>query len=109
MKRALQLLKALPLFFEKISTIYETAPLYFKTPNRFLNLVLKLRTSLSPYALFIELKKIEFQMGRRKTQNISDRPIDLDIIFYENVKIEGEVLRIPHPRAYERAFVMIPL
>lgn len=48
-------------------------------------------------------------MGRRRTQNISDRPIDLDIIFYENIKIEGEFLKIPHPRAYERAFVMIPL
>ena len=48
-------------------------------------------------------------MGRKKTDHLSDRPIDLDIIFYEDLKIEGEVLKIPHPRAYERAFVMIPL
>jgi len=48
-------------------------------------------------------------MGRVKTPYYSDRPIDLDIIFYEDLVMESELLKIPHPQAYERAFVMLPL
>ncbi|MGC9017266.1 MAG: 2-amino-4-hydroxy-6-hydroxymethyldihydropteridine diphosphokinase [Caldimicrobium sp.] len=109
LKRAIQLLKRLPLFIEATSKIYETAPLYFETSNRFFNMVIQIKTSLSPYALFLELKKIEFLMGRIKEERLTDRPIDLDIIFYEDLTLEGKILQIPHPRAYERAFVMIPL
>lgn len=68
-----------------------------------------MRTSLSPFALFLELKKIEFQMGRKKTIVLSDRPIDLDIIFYEDIILDSEVLKIPHPKAFERAFVILPM
>ncbi len=47
-------------------------------------------------------------MGRKKTLELSDRPIDLDIIFYEDLVLTSETLNIPHPRATERAFVIIP-
>lgn len=47
-------------------------------------------------------------MGRQKTKEISDRPIDLDIVFYEDQIFVSEILQIPHPRATERAFVIIP-
>ncbi len=47
-------------------------------------------------------------MGRKKTLELSDRPIDLDIIFYEDLVLTSEILNIPHPRATERAFVIIP-
>ncbi len=47
-------------------------------------------------------------MGRKKTLELSDRPIDLDIIFYEDLVLNSEILKIPHPRATERAFVIIP-
>lgn len=109
LKTALSLLKKLPLSLEKISTPFETEPLYFESSNKFINLAIKLKTSLSPFSLFFELKKIEFSMGRVKTPYYTDRPIDLDIIFYEDLVMESELLKIPHPRAFERAFVMLPL
>jgi len=109
LKTALSLLKKLPLSLEKISTPFETEPLYFESPNKFINLAIELKTSLSPFSLFLELKKIEFSMGRVKTSYYTDRPIDLDIIFYEDLVMESELLKIPHPRAFERAFVMLPL
>lgn len=109
LKTALSLLKRLPLSLKKISTPFETEPLYFESSNKFVNLAIELKTSLSPFSLFLELKKIEFSMGRVKTPYYSDRPIDLDIIFYEDLVMESELLKIPHPQAYERAFVMLPL
>lgn len=101
-------MQEVPITIESISSIYESEPLYYESPNWFYNLVLKIKTALSPYALFIELKKIELQMGRKKSPVMSDRPIDLDIVFYEDLILESEVLQIPHPRALERAFVIVP-
>jgi len=91
------------------SRIYETTPLYFETPHKFLNLVIEIKTFLSPLALFLELKKMEFLLGRKKEAVLTDRPLDLDILFYEDLVFESEILQIPHPRAFERAFVMVPL
>lgn len=107
-KKAINLLQKVPVQIEDISAIYESAPLYYESPNFFYNLVLKIKTALSPYALFLELKKIEFQMGRKKSPVLTDRPIDLDIVFYEDLILESEILQIPHPRAFERAFVILP-
>ncbi|MFN3406816.1 MAG: 2-amino-4-hydroxy-6-hydroxymethyldihydropteridine diphosphokinase [Caldimicrobium sp.] len=107
-KKALKLLKALPLQIEKISSIYESEPLYYHSENYFYNLVLVISTPLSPFALFLELKKIEFKMGRQRTIELTDRPIDLDIVFYEDKVLISEILQIPHPRAKERAFVIVP-
>lgn len=101
-------MQELPAQIEKLSKIYETRPLYFESKNYFYNLVVKIRTFLSPLALFLELKKIEFKMGRKKDLCLSDRPIDLDIVFYEDLRFSSAILKIPHPRAFERAFVVIP-
>nr|WP_269447039.1 2-amino-4-hydroxy-6-hydroxymethyldihydropteridine diphosphokinase [Caldimicrobium thiodismutans] len=108
LERAIKLLQELPAQIEKLSKIYETRPLYFESKNYFYNLVVKIRTFLSPLALFLELKKIEFKMGRKKDLCLSDRPIDLDIVFYEDLRFSSAILKIPHPRALERAFVVIP-
>lgn len=93
----------------KISPIYESEPLGFKSKNPFYNLAIKIKTFLSPEALFIELKKIEFSLGREKTEVLTDRTMDIDILFYEDRIIETSLLKIPHERATERAFVILPL
>ncbi|MCS7149731.1 MAG: 2-amino-4-hydroxy-6-hydroxymethyldihydropteridine diphosphokinase [Caldimicrobium sp.] len=107
--RALDLIKKIPAHIEKVSPIFENEPLGFESPNLFYNLVLKIRTFFSPEALFIELKKIEFSMGRKRESTIGDRIIDLDIIFYEDLVMETSLLMIPHSKATERAFVVLPL
>lgn len=93
----------------KVSKVYESPPLGFESKNLFLNLVLLAETSLSPQALFFEAKCVEFFLGRKQAKAYADREIDIDIIFYEDLIIDTEYLKIPHPRALERAFVMLPL
>ncbi len=95
-----------------ISKLYESPPLGFKSSNFFLNLVAKIRTSLSPQALLFEAKKVEWELGRKptsKTSNYTDRPIDIDIIFYEDLILKTKTLEIPHPKAKDRGFVLFPL
>jgi 2-amino-4-hydroxy-6-hydroxymethyldihydropteridine diphosphokinase len=110
LKKACQALKKLPLRIIKSSKIYETKPWGFKSSNLFLNMVLLGETPLSPWALILEIKKIEAKMGRklRKEKLYEDRIIDIDIIFYENLIISSESLIIPHPHMHEREFVMLP-
>jgi len=93
----------------KVSKVYESPPLGFESKNLFLNLVLLAETSLSPQALLFEAKCVEFFLGRKQAKSYTDREIDIDIIFYEDLIIDTEYLKIPHPRALERAFVMLPL
>ena len=90
--------------------MYLTSPWGFDSSNLFFNLLLVGKTYLSPWALLFEIKKIEFLIGRKpkKTKEYEDRIIDIDIIFYENEIIEGSALTIPHPRAHQRGFVIIP-
>ena len=73
-------------------------------------MVLLGETPLSPWALILEIKKIEAKMGRklRKEKLYEDRIIDIDIIFYENLIISSESLIIPHPHMHKREFVMLP-
>jgi 2-amino-4-hydroxy-6-hydroxymethyldihydropteridine diphosphokinase len=110
LKKACQALKKLPLRIIKSSKIYETKPWGFESSNLFLNMVLLGETPLSPWALILEIKKIEAKMGRklRKEKLYEDRIIDIDIIFYENLIISSESLTIPHPHMHEREFVMLP-
>ena len=110
LKWALNYLKALPLKIIKCSRIYETKPWGFKSPNLFLNMVLLGETSLSPWALIFEIKKIEAKMGRnpKKRKIYEDRIIDIDIIFYEDLIINSKSLTIPHPYMDKREFVILP-
>ncbi len=73
-------------------------------------MVLLGETSLSPWALIFEIKKIEAKMGRKvkRKEKYEDRVIDIDIIFYENLIIESKSLTIPHPYMHKRDFVILP-
>ena len=94
----------------RISGIYETDPCNCPPGSpRFLNLTAKIKTNLSALSLLNELKGIESDLGRKDKRRYSARPIDLDILFYGNKKINSPRLKIPHLRLKERNFVLKPL
>jgi 2-amino-4-hydroxy-6-hydroxymethyldihydropteridine diphosphokinase len=75
-----------------------------------LNAAIKIKTSLSPHLLLKTIKKIEKDLGRKeKTVRWASREIDLDILLYANKIIKRKNLVIPHPRMFEREFVLKPL
>ncbi len=91
------------------SAVYESEPVGYKEQRDFLNMVLKIETDLTPLELIIRIKEIEHKMGREKTFKFGPRIIDIDILFYEDWIITGENLKIPHPGAHKRNFVLTPL
>ena len=93
----------------KISSVYDTEPLYNINQPRFLNLVCQAYTTLAPMELLTLAKGIESKLGRIFSKSNAPRPIDIDILFYGSQVIETPELVIPHPRLAERAFVLVPL
>lgn len=97
---------------EKVSSVIETEPEGFKSDNMFLNAVVKVRTSLSPFELLDITQDVEKSLGRKeKSSNgiYHDRVIDIDILLYDDINISTPRLVIPHPRMAQREFVMTPL
>jgi 2-amino-4-hydroxy-6-hydroxymethyldihydropteridine diphosphokinase len=93
----------------KTSSLYDTEPVGFKEQPWFLNMVVKGDTELSPRELLCFTQSIESELKRTKTIINGPRIIDVDILLYDDEKIETENLTIPHPRMLQRAFVMVPL
>lgn len=91
------------------SPIYETPPWGYTEQPTFLNQVVKAETDLSPGHLLKFLKQIEAKMGRQETVRNGPRPIDLDILFYDDWVVEQPGLSIPHPRLRGRGFVLLPM
>jgi len=92
----------------KSSNFYESLSWPNPKNPRFLNIVLKIFTNLSPNELLKICKNIEFDLGRKKTKKNSPRECDIDILDYDNKKINEKILA-PHPRMHERNFVLFPL
>lgn len=93
----------------KASGVYETDPVGCEAENKFLNAAILIETSVSPAVLLGECLGIEAAMGRIRSKRNEPRIIDLDLILYDGFKAESYELTLPHPRALERAFVMVPL
>lgn len=109
------------------SSLIETEPWGFQSPNKFLNAVILCETVRTPYEVLRLTQKIERDMGRRKKigglfpnairrtdgtvpkRQYKDRPIDIDILLYDDITVDEPDLKIPHPLMQERDFVMIPL
>jgi len=91
------------------STDYLTAPVGPQDQPHFVNSAVKITTDQSPRELLDALKAIEKSMGREETYRWGPRVIDLDILLYDNVVIDEEGLRIPHPEMHLREFVLEPL
>jgi 2-amino-4-hydroxy-6-hydroxymethyldihydropteridine diphosphokinase len=93
------------------SSDYATPPWGEEDQARFINACIEIDTSLDPHALLFVLHKVEQKFGREraKEQRWGPRTIDLDLIAYDNVSIDKPELTLPHPRLFERAFVLVPL
>jgi GTP cyclohydrolase-4 len=94
---------------KNISSFYETEPEGFSDQPMFLNIACGLDTVLSPGDMLRFLKWIEKRMGRQASFRNAPRPIDIDILFYDDLLLDSSDLKLPHPRMNERAFVLVPL
>jgi len=117
-----QLLTAIQLVGERVgqvvrqSSFMETEPWGFASDNKFLNAVILCETEKTPREVLRLTQQIERDMGRKKMVNCKltnrkykDRPIDIDILLYDDLTVDEPDLKIPHPLMYERDFVMKPL
>lgn len=94
----------------RASSLYRTAPVGYSDQPDFINAIVLLETGLSPHALMAELLAMETRHGRVRHLRNGPRTLDLDLLLYEDVVLDGDpALILPHPRLHERAFVLVPL
>ena len=92
------------------SSCYRSAPLGVGSPQPdYINAVIALNTGLSAQTLLDALLSMEFTCGRRRTATLAPRPIDLDLLLYDEMVMQSPTLTLPHPRLHQRAFVLLPL
>ena len=93
------------------SSFYETEPWGMESKNWFVNAVIQVTTSLSPEQLLDECQRIETLLGRPSTrsQEYSDRTVDIDIIFYDKLIMNTDRLTIPHKHFHKRVFMLVPM
>lgn len=92
------------------SRFYKTEPVDYKDQDWFVNLVVKIETTLDPFQLLKTLESIERSAGRdRDTIRFGPRILDMDIIFYDDLVLKTSLLVIPHPRMHKRCFVLKPI
>jgi 2-amino-4-hydroxy-6-hydroxymethyldihydropteridine diphosphokinase len=93
------------------SSDYATPPWGDAQQARFINACIEIETGLDPHALLFTLHRIETRFGRDRSRETrwGPRTLDLDLIAYDDVSIEKPELTLPHPRLFERAFVLVPL
>jgi len=97
---------------QRVSSFIETEPWGFESEHPFLNAAVMVLTTLSPIECLDATQQIERELGRKKKSKggkYHDRPIDIDLLLYGDLKLSTSRLTIPHPHMYERDFVMIPL
>ena len=93
----------------RVSSLIETDPVGVTGQGKFLNGAAELQTELEPLDLLAALQAIEADLGRVRTEHWGPRPIDLDILLYDDRMIDRPGLCVPHPLLAERAFVLVPL
>jgi 2-amino-4-hydroxy-6-hydroxymethyldihydropteridine diphosphokinase len=92
----------------KASGLYRTAPIDSSGPD-YLNAVAEVATTLTAPALLDALQAIENGAGRERPYRNAPRTLDLDLLLYGDARIDSPRLTVPHPRLWERAFVLVPL
>ena len=109
-------LRALPYIFKAHniiitagSSIWKTAPVPLSDQPWYYNAVCSVKTDLDPLSLLREIKRIEFEFGRKSSVLNAPRVIDLDLLAYDDKISTQNDLIVPHPRLHERAFVLYPL
>lgn len=110
-RRAVEALRGAPgTRVEKVSSLFETTPVGGPPQRSFVNLVARVSTTLNPRELLEACKAIEARLGREPTEmRWGPRVIDLDVLLYDDEKVNEPDLEIPHPHIAKRRFVMVPL
>ena len=93
------------------SSDYRTPPWGFKYQPHFVNLAIVVETTLGPRELLARAQQVELRLGRDRAHEKRNGPrtADIDIIAYDDVTMNETNLTLPHPRLFERAFVLLPL
>jgi 2-amino-4-hydroxy-6-hydroxymethyldihydropteridine diphosphokinase len=93
------------------SADYATPPWGDEEQAPFVNACVEIETDLDPHALLFVLQKVEQKFGRtrNKERRWGPRTLDLDMIAYDDISLQKPDLTLPHPRLFERAFVLVPL
>ncbi|MDZ7626311.1 MAG: 2-amino-4-hydroxy-6-hydroxymethyldihydropteridine diphosphokinase [Ignavibacteriaceae bacterium] len=94
---------------EAVSSIYESSPYGDIIQSEFFNAVFKIKTYFELKELFMFLKSVEMQVGRKVTTKWGPREIDLDILFYNDMVFSDDEITIPHKDLLNRDFVLVPL
>ncbi len=92
-----------------VSRVYETAPVGGPAQDAYLNAVVAIDTDLDPYALLAVAQSCEHAAHRVRVERWGPRTLDVDVLLYDDVQLDDPVLTIPHPRMWERGFVLAPL
>ena len=96
----------------RVSSFIETEPWGFESENTFVNAVILCETDLTPRQVLLATQKIERELGRTHKSvggHYADRLMDIDILLYDDLRVDEPDLQIPHPLMLKRDFVMIPL
>jgi 2-amino-4-hydroxy-6-hydroxymethyldihydropteridine diphosphokinase len=93
----------------RCSNMYETDPVGYEDQPDFVNMALALRTTLDPETLLDVLLQTEHTLGRERIIRWGPRTVDLDLLWVEGRELSSDHLMLPHPRMFERAFVLVPL
>jgi 2-amino-4-hydroxy-6-hydroxymethyldihydropteridine diphosphokinase len=109
LSRAVRLLEKGNVKIVRNSSIYETEPFGIRSQPWFLNMVLEIKSPLTPLDLLDTCLGIENQMGRIRKEKWGERLIDIDILYYNNQVIQSERLAVPHPGIPDRKFCLLPL
>jgi 2-amino-4-hydroxy-6-hydroxymethyldihydropteridine diphosphokinase len=93
------------------SSDYSTPPWGVEDQPRFVNLAIAVETTLAPHALLARAQTVERAFGRDRAheRRYGPRTVDIDLIAYDDVALDTSGLTLPHPRLFERAFVLVPL
>jgi 2-amino-4-hydroxy-6-hydroxymethyldihydropteridine diphosphokinase len=94
---------------EAVSALYESDPVGPPGQPPYFNAVADARTALAPLDLLRLAKRVEWALGRRPGPHWGPRPVDIDLLLLDGVRLDTPALALPHPRIEERAFVLTPL
>lgn len=92
-----------------VSRVYETAPVGGPSQDAFLNAVAAIETTLVPHALLALAQRIENDAHRVRVERWGPRTLDVDLLLYDDMRLDEPDLTLPHPRMWERGFVLAPL
>lgn len=112
MRSAVELLASREVEIVRVSSMYETEPVGLPGARPLLNGAVEVATGMTPEGLLGACLAVETALGRRRAAerpDIGTRPIDLDILLFDNLVVMTPDLEVPHPRMHQRRFVLVPL